>query len=236
MLERDVLQMLLEQTGMVEITAVCKDGLEAYRILSSEEVDIVFTDVDMPHLNGLELVKSLKQQPVFVFISAHAEYALDGYELDVADFILKPVQMERLLRALEKAKAFVALKKSEEGQENTPVQQIEGDHVFIRTSEGLVRLLLADITHVESMGNFSRVYTISGDNYLTLVSLKSLAAQLPAESLLRVHRQYLVNIRQVSYIDAASVKVGGTYTIPLGSPYRQELMDRVASRTIQRHP
>lgn len=236
MLERDLLQVLLERTGMAEIVASCKDGLEAYQAINTHEVDLVFTDVDMPQLNGLELVKSLKQQPVFVFISSHAEYALDGYELDVADFILKPVQMERLLRALEKAKAFVQLKRSEAAQQHPPVHEVQGEQFFIRASEGLVQLQLADITHMESMGNFSKIYTVQGGCHLTLVSLKSLSAQLPSEWMVRVHRQYIINIRQINSIDAASVKVGGVYSIPLGSPYRQELMDKVAAKTILRNP
>lgn len=234
MLERDLLQLLLDRTGMAEIVAVCRDGMEAYQAINSNEVDIVFTDVDMPLLNGLELVKSLKQQPVFVFISAHAEYALDGYDLDVADFIMKPVQMERLLRAFDKAKAFVLLKKSE--TRHPQVHEVRGEQFFIRASEGLVQLQLADITHMESMGNFSKIYTVQGDCHLTLVSLKSLSAQLPAEWMVRVHRQYIINIRQITSIDAASVKVGSGHSIPLGSPYRQELMDKVAAKTILRNP
>lgn len=236
MLERDVLQLLLDKTGMADIVACCTDGLEAYQVLSTREVDIVFTDVDMPHLNGLELVKSLKQQPVFVFISSHAEYAVDGFELDVADFILKPVLMERLLRALDKAKAFVDLKKKVAGLAEASLPQIRDDHFFIRTSDGLVQLHDADITHIESAGNFSKIYTIQGHCHLTLVSLKNLMLQMPGDWLARVHRQFLVNIRQVNHIETASVKVGGVHKIPLSTQYRQELLDKVAGRIVQRNP
>lgn len=233
-LERDILQLLLEKTGLVEIIAVCSNGLEAYQVLDSQQTDIVFTDINMPHLNGLELVKSLKQPPVFVFISGHAAYALDGFDLDVADFILKPVLMERLLRALEKAKAFVELRKKE-ATEPQLLPEIKGDYFFIRTSDGLVRIEHNTISHIEAAGNFSKIYTVQGHCHLTLVSLKSMAAQLP-ESLIRVHRQYLVNARQIDQIEAASVKVGGMHVIPLSNQYRQPLIDRVAIHVLQRHP
>ena len=233
-LERDTLQLLLEKTGMVDVIACCKDGLEAYQILSEREVDIVFTDVDMPGLNGLELVKSLKNQPVFVFISAHASYAIDGFELDVADFILKPVQMERLLRALGKAKPFVSLKKNLYGEAENSLPKIEGDQFFIRTSSGLVQINHADITHIESAGNFSKIYTVQGHCHLTLVSLKNLVVQLPETWLVRIHRQFIINIRQISQIETASVKVAGIHNIPLSPQYRQELMDKVGDKIVRR--
>lgn len=231
----DLLQMQLEKTGMVEIVAACKDGMEAYKAITEGEVDLVFTDVDMPYLNGLQLVKSLKQQPVFIFISSHGEYAVNGFELDVADFILKPVQMERLLRALEKAKTLLTLKQGTTASPSFSVAEVQDDHIFIRVSDGLVQLYYSSITYIESAGNFSRINTTTGETHLTLVSLKNLLVQLPEEWFVRVHRQYLVNIRQITNIDPASVRIMARVSIPLGAPFRQELLDRVAARTIQRN-
>lgn len=233
-LERDLLQLLLERTGLVEIIAVCNDGLEAYQVLNTRQTDIVFTDINMPHLNGLELVKSLKQQPVFVLISAHAMYAVDAFDLDVADFILKPVLMERLLRALDKATAFLELRRKET-TDRQALPYLRGDYFFIRTSDGLVRIDHNTISHIEAAGNFSKIYTVQGHCHLTLVNLKSMIAQLP-DSLIRVHRQYLVNVHKIDQIEAAAVKVAGVHVIPLSNQYRQALSNRVAAHVIQRHP
>jgi len=235
MLERDLLQMLLLKTGLVDIVAACSDGMQAYHAITRQEVDLVVTDIDMPEMNGLELVKSLKQQPVFIFVSAHKEYASDGFDLDVADFILKPLQIERLLRALDKAGKMISLKRQDiVAMPPITVDDEQHGHFFIRVADGLVQLHHSMITHIESAGNFSKVFTTNGDAHLTLISLKSLLLQLPKDWMIRVHRQYAVNIRHITNVEQASVKLGGVITLPLTRQYRQDLVEKVASKTLHR--
>ena len=155
-IDRDLLQLLLERTGMVDIVATCRNGMEAYQAITTMETDLVITDVDMPQLNGIELVKSLSVQPVFIFVSAYSEYASQGFELDVADFIVKPVQQERLLRALEKAKKFIALKHDAAIAIHDPTKISPDGRFFIRVSEGLISLHPSEIIYMESAGNFSK--------------------------------------------------------------------------------
>ena len=233
--DRDLLQLLLERTGMVDIVAVCSNGMEAYQAITSFQVDLVITDVDMPYLTGIELVKSLRQQPVFIFVSAFNEYAADGFELDVADFIVKPLQQERLLRALEKARKFITLKQQPVEMASFSYKNNPDGRFFIRVSDGLICLHESEIVYLESAGNFSKIYTLSGECHITLVSLKNMVLQLPEDNLIRIHRQYVVNLQHIRDIEPAAVKMCGLQALPLAQAHRQEVLDRVDPKTIHRH-
>ena len=128
MMERDIMEMLISKVGRLEITAIAENGLEAQQILTSQEIDIVFSDIDMPELSGIDLLKSLKKAPVFIFVSAHPEYAIDGYNHDVIDFIVKPVSLDRVLRSANKAIEYLDLKNQSEIKQSQAT--IENDNYF----------------------------------------------------------------------------------------------------------
>lgn len=234
-LERDMLEMLLRKIDQAEIVAVCADGMEALKVLNDQEIDIVFSDVDMPDLSGIGLLKSLKKAPVFVFISAFSQYAVDGFDLDVADFIVKPVMQERLIRAFNKAKDRLESRK-----ETLPPVLIESasdDYIFIRTSEGLQKVMLKDINYIESLANFSRVHTTDGKHFMVLINLKNLESQLPAGSFIRVHKQYIINWPHVTVFNHSSITVAGKLELPVGETYRQALLDKMSvHRILERKP
>jgi DNA-binding LytR/AlgR family response regulator len=233
MLERDKLQMMLDETGLVTVTATCEDGEEAYRALINEPVDIVFCDINMPRMNGFELFRSLREQPVFIFISSHAEHAAEGFNLDVTDFILKPVQFGRLIRSVNKAIDRIHLKKAET---RTPASGQDNGYFLFRADDKLVRLHIREVACIESAGNFSKIHTAEGNSYLTLVNLRNLTAQLPPNSMMRVHRQFLVNPAHIKSIDTNLITLAGEYRIPLLAQYRQALIDSACGRVIVRSP
>lgn len=226
MVERDMLESLLQDIDNLKLVAVCGNGMEAAQTLQKMVVDIVFSDIDMPKLSGIGLLQSLKNPPVFIFTSAHKQYAADSYDLDVADFIVKPVVPSRLLRAVNKAIEHV-----ERNRKQTlpagPGKEIALDF-YVNTSQGLVKVLVKDVAYVESVANYSKIFTTKSKHYLVLANLKNLEAQLPSDIFIRVHRQYIVNKGNITVINPATVTLEGDYEVPLSSTHRAELMNAVA--------
>jgi len=236
LLHRDLLALHLSRIGRLEIRASCTNGLEAYRFLTEEPVDIVFSDVNMPELSGLQLVKSLQSAPVFVFASDYPEFAAESYELDVIDYIVKPVSFERLLKAVNKAIEYIELKKLAAEKPAMQPNAAE-DYFFIRESSEIVKLRFEDVAYIESMGNFSKIYLVSGRFHVALVILKNLENQLPASFFIRVHKQYIINHAHLSSIGAGDITLCEKYTIPLSQSYRQCVLDKlVEHKIVNRNP
>ncbi len=230
-LERDLLEMHLAKMPQLEISGAFEDGFEAQQFLSTGEVDIVFSDIDMPMLNGFGLLKALKKPPVFIFISSHSEYAVESYNLDVIDFIVKPVTFERVLKAVNKAIEYLGLKEAN-SVKAAPASLENEDYFFIRESNGLVKLAFEDVAYIESMGDFSKIFTLQDKRHITLVSLKNLEAQLPAAFFTRVHKQYIINHHHISAIGNDEMVVANKFTVQLSPTYRQALLDKVVNKKI----
>ena len=228
-LDLDALQMMLGKITGLQVIAVCTDGKEAAGILLKEEIDIIFTDINMPHLSGIDLLKSLQNPPVFIFISSYKDFAPESYDLDVVDFIVKPVTPGRLLRAVQRAIAHITSNKALAIQEQSiKLLEVEA-FLFIRTSNGLIKLLIENVIYIKSNGNFSRVYCGDGKYHITLVSLKSLELQLPANAFIRVHKQYIANKKKITVIKSSTLTISDIHKIPVGPIYRQTLLEEVSS-------
>jgi len=230
MLERDALEMHLRKIPQLDITAVCENGLEALQAISAGHFDLVFSDIEMPELTGFGVLKSLKNAPVFVFISSHGEFAIESYNLDVIDFIVKPVTFERLLKAVNKAIEYLELKRNN-GLKETPVTEND-TYFFIKESNDLVKLEFEQVAYIESMGDFSKIFTLDDKRHITLVSLKNLELQLPPEYFTRIHKQYIINHHHISAISADEVKIAGKYIVSLSQAFRQELMSKVVNKKV----
>ncbi len=240
MLERDALEMHLSRIPQLNIVAICEDGFEAQQYLTrgDTDVDIVFSDIEMPDLNGFGLLKSLKKAPVFVFISSHSEYALESFNLDVIDFMVKPVNFERVLKSVNKAIEYIELKSAAESKpvaNNTP-KESKDNYFFIRESNDLVKILYDEVAYIESMGDFSKLFMTNDKKHITLVSLKNLELQLPQDHFTRIHKQYIINHHHISAISAEEIKIDNKYTLPLSQTLRQDLLNKVVnSKIVTRH-
>lgn len=234
-MERDALQMFLEMTNRVVVVGVCSDGAEARAFLQNNEVDIVYTDIDMPNLNGLDLLRSLRKSPAFVFTTSFPEYAVSGFELDAVDFMVKPLNFERIARSVDKVIEYIEMKQKYEDTEtakpeNQTITQAE-EYIFVRETPDLVKVRFDEIAYIESMGEFSKIFTVSDKKHITLVSLKNLEAQLPQTIFMRVHKQYMINCNNISAIGNNDVTINNT-KIPLGSTYKQPLLDKVVNKNV----
>jgi len=248
LLDRDVLEMYISKIESLQIEAVCNDGLHAAAALQQQEIDIVFSDIDMPNLTGMELLQSLKQAPVFVFISSYAEHAAESYSLDVIDFIVKPVTLARLMKAANKAIEYIEVKKkiettlinsNVEGDKNVETKALDtqqfNDHFFIKENYDYIKITHADVLFIESMGNFSRLHTIENKKHVTLVSLKNIEAHLATQNFMRVHKQYIINLKHiVSLSSNGEVILSGGHSVPLSINHKAALMEIINKNILVR--
>ncbi len=232
-IERDAIEMYLRKINRFEIVAVCNSGLDAATIIGNELIDVVFSDIDMPELSGMGLLKSIKNPPVFIFITSFSEYAAESFNLDALDFVVKPATYERLLKACHKAIEYLDLKKGAAQNELANPPSATENHFFLKETKGYTRLNYDDVIYIESMGDFSKVFT-AANKHITLVNLKNLEKQLPA-IFLRVHKQYIINLNQITTISTNEIYLNNDYSVPLSIANKAELMDKISNKTLSRH-
>jgi DNA-binding LytR/AlgR family response regulator len=227
----DLLQAYVSMTDILDVKATFTDPLEAHRYLLTNDVQVLFSDVTMPHLSGLDLVRSLHHPPLVVLMTAHPQYAMEGFNLDVIDFLLKPISLDRFLKAVNKVAGILRAS----SPENDPKQDTLAGwgSFFIRTDAQFVRLHYRDVLYIEALKDFTKINTADGRTHLTLVNLKNLEEQLPAGMFIRTHRSYLVNSAQIESVSNLEVRVGG-HALPLGQTYRERVTERIVNRTLIR--
>ncbi|MGM9478927.1 LytR/AlgR family response regulator transcription factor [Pedobacter sp. GSP4] len=233
-IERDAIEMHLRKIPSLNILAVCSNGIEASQILSTTPVDIVYSDIDMPELSGMDLLKSLKKQPLFIFITSFSEYAAESFNLDALDFIVKPATFERILKATNKAIEYLELKKlvgKDVQQQEESTSDGGADHFFFRETKGISKLRYDDVIYIESMGDFSKLFT-STDKHIILVSLKNLEKQLPSKFFARVHKQYIINTSHIATLTNHEVHLDHNFVVPISASNRQELLEKSIDKKI----
>ena len=225
-LARNLLQNFIGRLPHLEVAGQCKDPLEAMAVLQNNDIDLVFLDIQMPGLTGVEFLRSMKITPLVIFTTAYPEYALEGYSLDVVDYLLKPFSFERFVQAVNKATARLhANRPSETTPPTTHVQEPAKDHILVKADYKLHRIKLEDIQYIESMREYVAYHTPNG-RLLSLQSLKSLEEELPADRFIRIHKSYIVPIDKIEALEGNMVHIGKE-KLPVGASYREALMERV---------
>jgi two-component system LytT family response regulator len=219
-----VLQAHLGKIPDVVVVAACTNALEALHVVRSDAVDLVFLDIEMPELTGIGFVEALERPPRFVFTTAHRDYALQGFELDAVDYLLKPIGLPRLLRAVEKYRLLQ--RPAHEG--GAPEADDPGGQVLtLRVDRRTVRVDLADVLYVESLSDYITVHT-AGHAYTSKLRISDLEAQLEPHGFVRVHRSFLVAVRHADAFTAKEVQVAGQ-VLPISRTYRQHALARLRS-------
>ena len=223
-LARTLLENYIARVPGLEPIAFCANPLEAMNILRKETVDLLFLDIQMPELTGIEFLRTLQQKPVVVFTTAYADYALEGYSLDVTDYLLKPFSFERFLQAVNKAGAALQAKTAAPAPQSGS-QLPEKDFLLIKADHKLHRIKYGDIVYIQSMREYVAFHTDNG-RILSLNSLKQLEEELPPERFIRVHKSYMVAIGRINTMEGNLLHVGKE-KIPVGANYRDALVKRV---------
>jgi len=210
-LARSLLEAFIARLPFLDLAGKCKTPVEALEALHDQPVDLIFLDIQMPELTGIEFLRTLNSKPLVIFTTAYAEYALDGYELDIVDYLLKPFSFERFVQAVEKARERLRFK-------NSP----DPGFLLVRAEHKVHRIPFSDILYIQSMREYVAYYTSEG-RILSLGSLKGLEETLPPGMFLRVHKSFIVARAKVTALDGNQVCIGRE-KIPVGASYREKVM------------
>jgi DNA-binding LytR/AlgR family response regulator len=208
----------------LKLQAECQSAVEALEILEEQSIDLLFVDINMPDLNGLEFVKSLDKKPLVIFTTAYGEYALEGFKVDALDYLLKPFSFAEFSKSAAKAKKQFELKRNASEKVDS-----NNDFLFIKSEYKMVRINLNDIRYIEGMKEYVRIHLINQKPVMTLLSMKSLEAKLPAETFMRVHRSYIVNLDKINTVERFRIVFDDKFRIPVSNNYKekfQEFMDK----------
>ncbi len=218
-LSRTVIEHFVAQHETLTLAGTCESAIEAANVMRKTEVDLLFLDVEMPGMTGLELLKSMEDRPQVVLVTAKEEYAIEAFDVDVTDYLLKPVSYARFLKAVQRAqKAFTPTR--EEATEN--------DYVFVKADGRLIKLLLREIRWIEAQGDYMLIHA-ADQRYMVHGTMKSMEKKLPTNDFARVHRSYIVRIDQIEDIEDATIVIGRD-VVPIGGSYKRRLLKRL--RTI----
>ncbi len=203
----------------LELTGTAEDAFSALEILHSQKVDLLFLDIQMPGLTGINMLKSLKNKPYVIFTTAYAKYALDGYDLDVVDYLLKPITFDRFLKAVNKVMELYKMKNRPEEGEQISTKK---DHIFVKADYKLIKVFFNDILYIEGLSEYVIIH-VPNKNIITLQSLKNLEEILPSDRFLRIHKSYIVSLPKISAIVGNSVEIAGK-KITIGKSYREKVI------------
>ncbi len=229
-LARNLVENYVNRLPHLNIVGKCANPFEAMQALQENKVDLMFLDIQMPDLTGIEFLKTLSHKPMVIFTTAYKEYAMDGYELDVVDYLLKPFRFERFLQAVNKAAKL--LKTTPEITEySAAVQPVvidnetQKDYILVKSDYKVFRMFYKDILYIESMKEYVAYHTAEGRT-LSLGSLKKLVEQLPSEQFMRIHKSFIANISRIKALEGNMVHLGEK-KLPIGTSYKEEVLKRV---------
>jgi two-component system LytT family response regulator len=213
----------IRKTPFLELVSLCNNALDAMAFMENGQVDLVFVDISMPDLSGIDFVKSLQEKPLVVFTTAYSEYAVEGFRVDATDYLLKPIGYKDFLTAANKVKTrFELLNKGVSG--NVTLQD-KPDHLFVKSGYKLIRIELSDIKYIESMHEYVRLHMINEKPVMTLASMKSIEEQLPPEKFLRVHRSFIVNKDRIRMIERNRIIFDNNVYIPVSDQYKARFQE-----------
>jgi len=206
----------------LELVKKCKSGFEALETLQKEKIDLLFLDIQMPDISGIQFLKSLPHKPLVIFTTAYEKYALEGFELDVIDYLLKPYTFERFLKAVNKAQEYLTILEKVQAIAVPGEIRSTNEFIFVKSDYKLVKIEIAEILYIESLKDYIKIY-IGEKPVITLSSMKSVEEKLPSNIFCRVHRSYMVNIPKIQYIHRNYVMVGNK-EIPIGENYKENFL------------
>jgi DNA-binding LytR/AlgR family response regulator len=206
----------INKTPFLETVALCHSAFEAMEYLANSEVELMFVDINMPDLNGMDFVKSLTQKPQIIFTTAYSEYAIEGFKVDALDYILKPISYTVFLKSANKAKTWFEL-----NQQQSETIQTTQDSLFVKSEYRMVRVFLSEISYIESSNEYIKIHLINGEPVTTLIRLKVMEEQLPKDKFMRVHRSFIVNLDRVKVIERNRIIFEPNIYIPVGEQYKE---------------
>jgi Response regulator of the LytR/AlgR family len=215
---RELIEDNLRQIPYIEHVASCKNAKDALKILQEEKIDLIFLDIQMPGLTGLQLLQSLDHPPMVIMITAFEHHAVEAFDLQVVDYVVKPFRFERLLKACNRAAELFRMK-----NQTVNEKKFEKDHFFVPVEYSLVKIVIGDIEYIEGLKDYIKIHLSSSSKpVVTRMSIKSLEEKLPPQAFIRTHKSYLVAASRITRVKRDMVCLG-TLEIPIGDMYRENV-------------
>jgi len=220
-LARELLAGYIEQLPNLGCVAVCQSALQAFTVLHEQQVDLMFLDIQMPGITGLNFLKSIKNPPKVIFTTAYMEHAVEAFELEAIDYLLKPITLERFIKAVQK----VSPKKEEYAEAAS--KNSGNNYIFLKVDKRLVKIDHAEIIYIESLGDYIKVFTAT-QTYVTYLTMNKLEGLLPAHKFARIHRSFIINLDHIQYVEGNFIRVNNN-DLPIGLTYKDGLAQRLRS-------
>lgn len=220
---RDIIGRYIEQVPMLELVGECSSAVQALTVLQQNKVDLLFLDIRMPQLNGNDFLKIIKNPPKVIFTTAYPDYAIEGYELDVVDYLLKPVHFDRFLKAVNKTFDFT------QPPENVPApeqQHVAETFVYFRADRKMMKVMLNDILYIESMKDYVKIFT-TGGQIISKQSISSVEEMLPENQFIRTHRSFIISLSKIKSFTNELIEIEKA-EIPIGKLYRNTVIKLLA--------
>lgn len=215
-MSRNIVKHFVEQTSGLHLLHVCTDAIEASNFLQNNAIDIVFLDIEMPEMSGIDLLKVLTVKPEVILITSKTDRALEAFEYSVTDYLLKPITYPRFLQAVAKAK---------EKREARPVPVAIPTDIYVRTDSKIVKVNLKDLLYVEALADYVMLHTLS-HRYIAHSTMKGIERKLTPKEFIRIHRSYIINTEKIDAIEDLSVLINKKY-IPIGTSYKENFIKRL---------
>jgi DNA-binding LytR/AlgR family response regulator len=220
-LAREGLERYVKQIDFLDLKGVCKNALQAQSLINKYDIDLLFLDIEMPKISGIDFLKSFKQTPYIVFTTAYSQYAIESFEFDVIDYLVKPITFERFLQAANKSHRLINLKK---GAKDVPF------YFFVKVDGKLAKLQSSDILFIEAVQNYINIYT-SGDKYMVLMPLKTILSYLPEDEFVQTHKSYIVSKRKINEIEGNLITIG-LHKIPISRRMKEVALELIVSNKL----
>jgi two-component system LytT family response regulator len=211
----DVIRSHAANVSFVELQAVFTNPFQALEFIQTTQVDLIFLDIKMPDMSGIEFYKSLSKKPLLIFTTAYSEHAVTSFEMDAVDYLLKPFSLSRFIKACNKAHELYLTRNQKEGP----------DHIFIKSGYGQEKISFSDILYVEAAGNYVTIY-LGDKKILSRSTIQEMLSILPKDQFIRVHRSYIVAAKKIEKVDSDQINLGGN-RIPVSKAYRAGLLSAI---------
>ena len=225
-LARECITNYIKEVNFLELAGTCNNPVELTTAMGEQQVDLIFLDIQMPIINGIDFLRMTSKLPMVIITTAYPSYALEGFQLDVLDYLVKPITFTRFFKAVTKARDYQQLL----GKPDIAGLQSEADYFFIKCDYKYEKIYFRDILYIEAMHNYVTIYTQKG-KHMTLLYLKNIEEKLDKQLFVRVHKSYLVSISRIESIENNEIVVG-PFRIPISRNYRDEVIERVISKQL----
>lgn len=225
-LAQDVLETYIDKIPDLELVAKCSNAFEANENLKEHDIDLMFLDIQMPQLTGIDFLKTLTTPPLVIFTTAYPNYAIEGFELNALDYLLKPISVDRFMKAVNKAIEQIELQRKDLKNSAGKVEEIGPDYFFVKADKKLVKVKFDDIIYIEGLKDYV-IIRMDDSRVITLQTMKSLEDKLPSDIFRRIHRSYIVNVDRINAVVGNMIEVlekGKPKHLPIGKNYREDLL------------